>query len=173
MGTETMKGSGWDLKKIKRIETEAEQSKAWKADMAAKFSCEPAQIKSYCKTQEEERARNYETQGGGWQQRTRNWRGAATRKATPGRGPRHWMQDRKGRVGTHLCGRSQPCEADAPWGHLSRVGTAGNGGEGSTVGGRRQDSCREKKKKQGNKGWGAINAGRTIKQGAGGECIVP
>lgn len=28
MGTQTMKGSGWDLKKIKRIVTEAEQNEA-------------------------------------------------------------------------------------------------------------------------------------------------
>ncbi len=28
MGTQTMKGSGWDLKKIKRIETEEERKKS-------------------------------------------------------------------------------------------------------------------------------------------------
>lgn len=55
-----MKGSGWDLKKIKRIEAEAEQNKAREADMAARFSCEPVQIKSYCKKKEEERTINYE-----------------------------------------------------------------------------------------------------------------
>lgn len=49
MGTQKIKGSGWDLKKIKRIETEAEQNKACEADMAARISCEPEQIKSYCK----------------------------------------------------------------------------------------------------------------------------
>lgn len=59
MGTQKIKGSGWDLKKIKRIETEAEQNKACEADMAARISCEPEQIKSYCK-EGGKRTRNYE-----------------------------------------------------------------------------------------------------------------
>lgn len=59
MGTQKIKGSGWDLKKIKRIETEAEQNKSCEADMAARISCEPEQIKSYCK-EGGKRTRNYE-----------------------------------------------------------------------------------------------------------------
>lgn len=55
MGAQIMKRSGWDLKKIKRIETDAEQNKVCEADRATSFSCELVQIKSYCKKQEEER----------------------------------------------------------------------------------------------------------------------
>lgn len=43
------------------------------------------------------------------------------------KGPCHRKQDRKGRVGTHLCGRSQPCETDAAQGHLSEQGLLGTG----------------------------------------------
>lgn len=51
MGTDNVRE--WvGFEKIKRIETEAKQNKAWEADMAAKCSCEPMQIKSYCKKQE-------------------------------------------------------------------------------------------------------------------------
>lgn len=57
MGTQTMKGSGWDLKKIKRIETEGEQKKSPKLTWQQNFH---VQIKSYCKKQEEERTKNYE-----------------------------------------------------------------------------------------------------------------
>lgn len=60
MRAQIMKRSGWDLKKIKRIETYAEQNKACEADMEESFSCEPVQIKSYSKEQEDERVRHYE-----------------------------------------------------------------------------------------------------------------
>lgn len=60
MRAQIMKRSGWDLKKIKRIETYAEQNKACEADMETSFSCEPVQNKSYCKKQEDERTRHYE-----------------------------------------------------------------------------------------------------------------
>lgn len=60
MGTQKIKEGGWDLKKIKRIEMEAEQNKGGEDDMAARISCEPQQIKSYCKAERKKSIRNYE-----------------------------------------------------------------------------------------------------------------
>lgn len=128
-------------RRLKGLRQRQNRMKSEKLTWQQTFQCEPAQIKSYCKKQGDERPRNYETRR---RRRMAEDSQPTGRHRLDSRGPHQWMVDRKGRVGTHLCGRRQPCETEAPRGHLSGVGTAGNRGNGSTAGGRYQDSGRTK-----------------------------
>lgn len=107
-------------KRLKGLIQKQNRNKAWEADIAVRFSCEPVQIKSYCKKEAEERKRNHEK--GSEEVVKDDSRGLRTEEGqqptgqhqVDSRGPFHRMQDRKGQAGTHLCGRSQPCVTDAP-----------------------------------------------------------
>lgn len=132
-----MKKSGWDLKKIKRTETYAEQNKACEADTETFFSCEPMQIKSYCKKQEDGRARHYEERSEK-EDEIESWV----------RGNYPWGDIRE-TVEVHIIGcRTEKDECGLIYVDAAsrvrcfvrspvRVVTAGNRGNGSTTGGKR------------------------------------
>lgn len=161
----TDKEVGWIWKRLKGLVPRQNGIKPVKPTWRQKIRVSQCGSKVIAK-QAEESARNYEK---GSEEKEDDSEGLGAeegqqpvgRHGVDSRGPCHRKQDRKGRVGTHLCGSSQPCETDAPRGHLSEQGLLGTGaraalqeaGTETVVGG---------KKRQGNQRVNMVDAGRMI-----------